>query len=145
MPDLPKQLCSNGCGTLAGKGGCPTCKRAKARRRLSSKARGYGTPWWKAYRLHFIERLVLAGIAPFCGAALPDGPRTSDSACAQDGVYTYRSTDGSSLHLDHAPALTLEEQGRQAAMCEDRRVQLLCAACHARKEDPGRLRAGYLP
>jgi hypothetical protein len=79
--------------------------------------------------------LVAAGILPVCGAALPDGPCTEDSVCKSLGLLTYTSDDGSSLHLDHEPQLQPHEREDPRAVCDPRRIQLLCQSCHARKND----------
>ncbi len=138
MPYPAPRLCANGCGSTVVHGHCPKCYKAKDNRRMSSQERGYGTTWWRRFRLRFIGELVAKGITPACGAALPDGPLTADSACKRDDLLTFQSTDGSSLHVDHQPALRDDELGKPHAMCDLRRVQLLCASCHARKSDPGR-------
>lgn len=88
---------------------------------------------WRAFRLYFIGLLVAAGIAPICGAALPDGPQTSHSRCKAHGLETWRSADGSDLHLDHEPGLLPHERIDSLKVCDPKRIQLLCAACHTAK------------
>jgi hypothetical protein len=72
--------------------------------------------------------LIAAGIAPICGAALPDGPSMKDSECKADGRITHRR-----LHLDHDPPLRDEERSARRAVCNPLRVGFLCASCHSRK------------
>lgn len=131
------RLCARGCGTQVVNGRCPRCNQARQRARKTSTARGYDADW-RRFRHEFQQALVAAGIPPACGAALPDGPRTTDSACRTAGVLTFASADGSSLAHDHEPPLEDWERGLYSSVCDFKRIQLLCAACHARKDDPGR-------
>ncbi|MES2341659.1 MAG: hypothetical protein V4597_08275 [Pseudomonadota bacterium] len=135
MPDAPLRPCAGGCGALVRKGRCPTCAPEIDRRRGTASARGYGQAWI-AFRPVFIASLVAAGVMPVCGASLPAGPKTVHSACEIQGLLTFASADGSSLHLDHEPPLRDEERTSRAAVCDPLRIQLLCASCHARKDLP---------
>jgi hypothetical protein len=121
------RLCARG-HTVTGGGRCPSCDR----RRGTAHARGYDRDWL-TFRPHFLAQLVEAGVLPVCGAALPTGPHTTDSACQAAGLFTFTSADGSSLHLDHEPPLTDTERRNARAVCDVRRVQLLCVACHLAK------------
>jgi hypothetical protein len=82
--------------------------------------------------------LVEAGVAPVCGAVLPGGPVTTDSRCQALGWTIFSSEDGSSLHLDHEPALTAEERRQPEIVCDPLRIQLLCKIDHAVKTASGR-------
>lgn len=137
MPIAPVRLCAGGCGTATVHGQCPVCAKARAQRRETATVRGYDTDWQR-FRPRFVADLVEAGIPPVCGAALPTGPQTQDSACKAKGLFTYTSADGSSLHFDHEPPLTDAERNDPAIVCDPNRIQLLCAEDHARKDDPGR-------
>lgn len=135
MPDAPLRPCAGGCGALVRKGRCEDCRPELDRRRGTAASRGYDQ-FWIAFRRVFIATLLALGILPVCGAALPDGPKTSDSACKAAGLLTFQSADGSSLHLDHEPPLQDHERTDRRAVCDPKRIQLLCASCHARKKDP---------
>lgn len=134
MPLGPERLCAGGCGAIGRftRGKCDACAGAAERLRGSASARGYGAVW-RAYRPVFVGLLVAAGVVPVCGAALPDGPRTNDSQCARLGRITMQSDDGSDLALDHEPPLTDRERRDPAAVCNPRRLQLLCRSCHSAK------------
>lgn len=127
MPDAPLRPCLGNCGARVKSGRCPACSRIVEQRRGSASQRGYGTSW-EAFRLQFMSLLVQAGIAPVCGAALPDGPRTQDSQCQQQGVV-----NGDRLHLDHEPPLQEWERRIISRICDPSRVQFLCATCHSAK------------
>jgi len=134
---------------------CSTCKEvgctvhAKVRaleqeqRRGTAHARGYTYRDWQPFRRRFFDLLVDACLTPVCGAVLPTGPRTEDSRCQAQGLLTFTSADGSSLHLDHEPPLSPNERTDTAAVCDPHRIQLLCLSCHNAKtarEQEGRLR-----
>jgi hypothetical protein len=68
-----------------------------------------------------------------CGAALPTGPVNRDSSCRDAGLFTFTSADGSSLHLDHEPALEQWERKDTARVCDPNRIVLKCRACHSTK------------
>jgi hypothetical protein len=129
MPTAAMRACA--CGAVVS-GRCPACAAKREQQRGTASHRGYGA-WWKRFRTAFIALLIGAGVAPVCGAALPDGPRTQDSACRQQGLLTFESADGSSLHFDHEPPLADEERTQRSIVCMPTRIQLLCAACHAAK------------
>jgi len=80
----------------------------------------------------------MLGILPVCGARLDGGPQGDHSECRRLGLTTFQSADGTSLHVDHDPPLTDLERSDPERVCDPLRVQLLCAECHARKDDPGR-------
>ena len=132
MPDRFLRPCSGGCGRYVAKGACPACRSARERTRPSRRERGYG-PIWDAWRPVFISALAALGILPVCGAALPDGPKTSDSSCKAQGLWSYSSASGSSLQFDHEPPLTNVERKDPLKVCDPRRIQLLCKACHDAK------------
>jgi len=135
MPLAPRHPCSaTGCHELVPRGvsRCTDHARQQEQDRGTAHARGYNRAWL-AFRPRFLAHLVQAGLVPVCGAALPNGPTTRDSACRDAGLLTFASADGSSLHLDHEPALEDWERQNLRAVCDPLRVQLLCASCHARK------------
>lgn len=132
MPFAALKDCPGGCGAKVAKGRCQACTRKMDQRRGSASSRGYGAAWERFRRL-FVALLVAAGIAPVCGAALPDGPQTQDSQCKAAGLLV-----GDDLQLDHEPPLTEAERQQPRAVCDPRRVQFLCRACHARKTFDGR-------
>lgn len=121
------------CPGLAEHGRCDNCTRGAERRRGSASSRGYNAVW-RAFREAFFTLLVSLGIAPVCGAHLPNGPQTSHSRCQAAGLMVFVSEDGTSLHLDHEPPLRDNERTNMAAVCDETRIQLLCASCHAAKE-----------
>jgi hypothetical protein len=84
----------------------------------------------------FPSHLVVANVAPVCGATLPGGPQTTDSRCRSLGLLTFYNEDGTALHGDHVPPLRDEERHDRRAVCDPLRIQLLCAACHARRHAP---------
>jgi hypothetical protein len=112
---------------------CLTHARQQDQLRGTAHARGYTYRDWQPFRRRFLAALVQAGIVPVCGAALPEGPVSRDSACRDAGLLTFTSTDGSSLHLDHEPALRDDERGDVRAVCDPLRIVLKCQACHAAK------------
>lgn len=101
--------------------------------RGTAHQRGYTYRDWQPFRRRFLSALVDADILPVCGAALPDGPSVRDSACRDAGLFTFASADGSSLHLDHEPALQSWERSDPARVCDPTRIVLKCASCHNRK------------
>jgi len=127
VPAALARLCARG-HVVTGGGRCPACDRHRG----TAHARGYDRDWL-TFRPRFLARLVWAGVLPVCGATLPTGPRTQDSACQAAGLFVFTSADGSSMHLDHEPPLTDAERHDARAVCNERRVQLLCQACHASK------------
>jgi hypothetical protein len=134
-----------GCPALVSSGRCVQHRRHQDRHQGTSYQRGYTSSKgsaWRLFRRRFMAALVEAGLAPVCGAALPDGPQTDDSRCKAAGRLTFISDDGTGLHLDHEPELSEAERaaatsGDRAAFDDDRRVQLLCSACHAAKHQRG--------
>lgn len=132
MPNAALRPCAGGCGALVPRGRCSTCARQTEQRRGTSTDRGYDARW-RHFRKRFLAMLVDRGIVPVCGAALPDGPQTSASACRSAGLLTFTSADGSSLHLDHEPPLRDDERQDVARVCQATRIVLLCQACHAVK------------
>ena len=140
MPTAALRACSR-CGARNA-GPCPTCSRQNEQRRGTAHARGYTFRDWVPFRRRFLAALVEAGITPCCGASLPTGPRPDASQCRAAGLLTFTSADGSSLHLDHEPALHDYERKDPIAICDPNRIVLLCRACHgsktAREADGGR-------
>lgn len=61
---------------------------------------------------------------------MPDGPQTTHSACKAAGFLTGLSSTGDGLHLNHEPPLRDEERQYPHLVCDARRIELLCAACH---------------
>lgn len=133
MPTAPLRPCPEPqCPILTRGGPCPEHARQREQRRGTASARGYNQSWVR-FRPTFIAALVDAGILPVCGAALPTGPKPTASQCHAQGVSTFTSADGSSLHLDHEPALDDWERRDPARVCQMDRIVLLCQACHAAK------------
>jgi hypothetical protein len=137
-PTLALRLCAYpGCSASVPRGYCAqhtpdvsVRKHAYDARRGTAHSRGY-TQRWTDFRPWFLQALIHAEILPVCGAALPDGPKTHDSYCVRAGLFTVCSADGSSLHFDHDPPLTDAERTNELTVCDPRRIQLLCAECHA--------------
>lgn len=130
MPSALLRACSSvGCPNLSHGGPCQTCAKAREQRRGSAHTRGY-TRAWEGFRARFKRLLIAAGIAPVCGASLPDGPDTRRwSRCLeQQGWLNDRQ-----LHLDHEPPLTEAERANPKAVLDARRVGFLCQSCHAAK------------
>ena len=137
MPEAPLRLCAtSGCPSRVKRGHCRAHQQRRDRRRRTDRTLTYSESWWLAWRKQFISELVSLGIAPVCGAALPDGPVTRDSRCKALGLLVFTSQDGSALHLDHEPALLEHERQDRDAVCTPLRIQLLCASCHSAKERP---------
>jgi hypothetical protein len=86
--------------------------------------------------------LVSAGIAPICGAALPDGPKDGPTACEQSGISRFASHDGTDLHFDHEPPLEDWERSDDARVCDPRRIRLRCLSCHTSKTARENARGG---
>ena len=145
MPHGTCHPCVPGCPVLLPRGvqRCPIHARQQEQQRGTAHQRGYNRSWL-AFRPRFIAALVQAGILPVCGAALPNGPRTRDSHCRDAGLFTYTSADGSSLHLDHEPALEDWERQHPAIVCDPTRIVLKCASCHQTKTAREITRAGGL-
>jgi len=133
MPNAPLRPCSGGCGVLVQSGRCPTCARHQENKRGTAHQRGYTWRYWQPFRRRFLAALVEAGILPVCGAALPSGPANRDSLCRDHGLFTYTSQDGSSLHLDHEPALEDWERADPHRVCDETRIVLKCQTCHQAK------------
>src|SRR5437899_2842411 len=95
MPTAPLKACSR-CATRYSRR-CPACSRNYERWRGSSASRGYGEGW-RFFRARFLAMLLIDGIVPRCGAALPCGPQTSDGC---GGLLLERETD-----YDHEPPLS---------------------------------------
>jgi 5-methylcytosine-specific restriction enzyme A len=115
------------CPNLVESGRCPDHQRQVEQRRGSSAARGYGSTW-RAFRDWFKNRLIVLGIAPVCGAALPGGPAMTWSQCKALGILNDRN-----LNLDHEPPLRPDERSNRRAIEDPLRVGFLCPECHSRK------------
>lgn len=140
MPTAALRPCTQ-CGIArVVKGKCPACATQAEQRRGSASSRGY-TSQWERFRIQFFNTLVLNGIPPVCGAVLVGGPQTNDSHCKAEGLLTFTSRDGSSLHLDHEPQIQAHERTDMAAVCNALRLQVLCRECHMRKT----MRHGDIP
>src|SRR5258708_35785614 len=127
--DMPLRPCAeHGCPRLVDSSRCPEHQRAVNRRRGTATARGYTSYWTNTFRPWFTRELVAHGIAPICGAALPDGPGMADSLCRVEGRLTAHP-----LHLDHDPPLQDHERAHRRLVCDPLRVGFLGRACHARK------------
>lgn len=125
MPDALLTNCAEpGCPELVASGRCPAHARPYDRYRGSSTSRGYGSTW-RAFRERFKTLLIAAGVAPVCGAALPDGPDMSASRCRALGILTWQR-----LHLHHHPPLRDDERADRRAVEDPRRVGFLCEPCH---------------
>ncbi len=137
MPTAALYPCSMpGCQELVPAGRCAKHRAAREYQRGNAYQRGYGSSRgsaWQRFRRQFITLLFDANIAPICGASLPDGPQTQDSHCQQAGLLIGANLDGSSLHFDHEPPLQDHERKNQRAVCDPRRIQLLCNQCHNAK------------
>lgn len=120
-----------GCPELTVSGRCATHTRKHETYRGTSTARGYGTRW-RHFRQVFLGMLVAQDIVPVCGARLSGVP-SPHSQCAAEGRLVASSADGSDLHFDHDPPLRDEERTDTSAVCDPRRITILCAACHNRK------------
>jgi 5-methylcytosine-specific restriction endonuclease McrA len=139
-----------GCPSPAVRNGrCLPHQQQANQARAAGRVFAYSTAWWHHFRLQFVAALIRAGLVPVCGAALPGGPDTAAfSQCRRDGVFTFRSADGSDLHVDHTPPLTTREHTDRAAITNLFRCCLLCQACHSAKtareqaEPPSRAPAG---
>lgn len=97
--------------------------------RGSASARGYTSYWSKVFVPWFKQLLASLGIPPACGYSLPGGPDMRPfSQCRAEGRINVEH-----LHVDHQPPLETWERTNQQAVCDQRRVGLLCRACHSRK------------
>jgi hypothetical protein len=133
MATAPLRPClTPGCAALTARARCPRHARQVFQQQLPAKARGYDQTWLR-FRRDYLRQLVQAGRLPVCGATLPTHPPSAWSQCQAADRYTYTSADGSSLHLDHDPPLAWAERANSRAVCDAKRIVLLCAACHARK------------
>lgn len=134
MPTAALRPCAGNCGAKVSHGRCPSCSRKQAATRRAGRTLTYAEPWWRAFRTAFVGLLQRQGIAPLCGAKLPDGPTHNPSLCKQQGLKTYASSHGS-LHLHHEPALTEAEQADRSIVCDPNRIILLCDTCHNADDD----------
>jgi hypothetical protein len=128
MPEALLRPCPGGGGTcpeLTTGGPCHAHAREREQRRGKTAARGLDTAHWRAFRARFTRMLLAAGIAPVCGAALPEGP-TVMTTCRVAGVLT-----ANQLELHHAPPLTPAERKDWRAVCDKRRVAWVCHDCHS--------------
>ncbi len=129
MPTAPLRPCAYpGCPVRVTRGHCPTHRRTLDLYRGSASSRGYDSHWSKVFRPQYFAQLVALGIPPVCGARLPDGPASTHSRCQADGLL-----NGDTLHLDHEPPLTDAERKDRHAVCDRRRIVLLCSSCHSLK------------
>lgn len=144
MPDAPLRPCASGpsCPNRVKRGRCPDCTQKQGRSRRTARTLRYDERWWRAFRRHYIDLLVLAGVAPVCGAHLPGGPAPTVSQCHAEGIITGTSTRGS-LHLHHEPPLTEAEQHDRAAVCDPMRIVLACDSCHNQTTGQRDRMAGY--
>jgi len=129
-----------GCPELTASGRCEEHERQLEIRRGTSTARGYGVRW-RQFRRVFLGLLVARDILPVCGARI-DGVPSPHSQCAGEGRLIARSADGSDLHFDHDPPLREAERADPSAVCDPRRISILCAACHNRKSQAEQERTG---
>lgn len=149
MPTSALRPCLGGCGALGRfpRGRCSRCAgRAEGERRAARGGFDYSAKWWRRWREQFIGGLVSLGIAPVCGATMPDGPAATISACRAQGLETAASSDGSGLHLHHEPPLTEAEvaairAGNRALACDETRIVLACRSCHSTETMTGRTRS----
>jgi 5-methylcytosine-specific restriction endonuclease McrA len=125
MPAALVKVCG-GCGQTFS-GHCPQCSQRRDQQRHHAAARGYDA-YWQRFRLWFIAKLAAFGIAPVCGSRWPGQPATGDSRCQREGRQ-----NGDRLHVDHTPPLTAAERMDRRAVCDVKRVQLLCETCHNAK------------
>jgi hypothetical protein len=128
---MPSVCSTPGCTNLVRRGRCSQCALEVEQVRGSSTRRGYGGDW-RDFRRRFMSMLIEAGIAPICGAVLPGGP-VDQTPCEANGLATYRSADGSDLHLDHTPPLQDWERVIVAKVCDPMRIKIRCRECHSRK------------
>lgn len=124
MPSAALRPCLGLCGARVARGFCPACSKRQQQKRGSAHARGY-TAQWQKFTVLFKAMMIDEGIAPVCGAILPDGPDPHMSDCRARGLKT-----GQSLHLHHEPPLQDHERGIIRAVCDPLRIVLLCATCH---------------
>ena len=133
MPSALLRACAypGGCPELTEGHLCTAHQKERESRRGSAHARGYTRHWRQVFIPLFERMLIAAGLAPVCGAALPDGPRMTESRCNSLGVLTFFNQDGSRLHLHHNPPLQEHERDDRQAVEDPRRVGFLCQSCHA--------------
>jgi hypothetical protein len=130
MPDYALRPCAGpGCANLVKTRGelCKSCARKRDGQRGSASSRGYGVRW-RSFLGWWRNQIVTLGGVVVCGATMPGGPVTTDSECRRRGVLNDKS-----LHFDHEPPLSDAERTNPNAVCDARRIQALCASCHARK------------
>lgn len=123
---LLRPCAAPGCPTLTANARCQEHTREHDAYRGTAAERGYGARW-AAFRIRFKNTLIMSGIAPVCGAALPEGPSMADSRCKADGLLNDRE-----LHLHHDPPLQPHERKDVRTVCNPLRVGWLCRSCHAR-------------
>jgi hypothetical protein len=128
MPLAPLRQCAKAsCSQLVVRGYCPDHQRTIEQRRGTAHQRGYSYFWSAIFRPYYLSRLVDLQIPPVCGARLPNGPsRTDLSQCQRQGLLT-----GTNLQLHHEPPLEDWERSDRARVCDERRIVVLCATCHA--------------
>lgn len=114
------------CPELVESGRCRVHARQRDQRRGTATARGYTSHWSRVFKPWFIRRLIAAGSAPVCGAALPGGPSLTASRCRAQGLLNDRH-----LHLHHDPPLRDDERHDRRTVENPIRVGLLCESCHA--------------
>lgn len=127
MPSALLHPCSvPGCPALTDQPRCPVHTKQADRQRGTPTERGYNAAW-RDFRRRFKNTLIMHGIAPVCGAALPGGPLMAASRCRAEG----RLNDVA-LELHHDPPLQPHERQDRRAVCNPLRVGWLCKACHSR-------------
>ena len=128
---LPRACMVAGCPERAG-AGSGRCEAHRtvfdhevAVRRGKTADRGLDTKHWRAFRERFAAMLIRAGVAPVCGASLPEGPSVI-TKCRAAAV-----TNARRLELHHEPPLSPDERQDWRAVCDARRVVWACHDCHA--------------
>lgn len=124
-PGFLRRCVAPGCSALVRSGRCAEHARAAWQRRGKVSQRGYGYTW-QLFRERFKALLIRAGIAPACGASLPNGPSMRESRCKANGL-----TNGEDLQLHHDPPLTDGERSVRALVEDVTRVGFLCRSCHS--------------
>lgn len=130
MPDAPLRPCNGRCGRLVRARYCDACASRSHATRRQSRNLTYAESWWRRWRIWFIQQLVAQDIVPVCGARLPRVAPAFRTPCQDQGLETWLSSDGSSVHLHHEPELTEAEQTNRQAVCDERRIVLACDRCH---------------
>ena len=128
-----KRPCLGRCGKLVSTSRCAHCAQMVNQQRRQERTVTCES-WWRAWRTWFIERLVVLGIVPCCGAVMPGGPSAKAlllSECAAQSLIVGASSGGG-LHLHHEPELTDQEAQDRAAVCDELRIVLLCDRCQNR-------------